>query len=148
MSIIWVNEQFGFWSKPSTEKASLQLLNEILYAWNNTPVVGDIFCSWEKALDCVHHDVLLSKLKFYGVTGKTSLVIKLYVEVGHKRVIFNDQYASHNTYCEWGKLKYSVPQGSLIHGPFLFLLYIHNLQKNHIYIQNNSFCRWHWYNYC
>ena len=94
---IWVNEQSGFWTKPSTEKSSLQLLNEIIYPWNNKLMVGDTFCSWEKALDCAHHDVLLSKLKFYRVTGKTSLVIKLYVEVGHKRVIFNDQYASHNT---------------------------------------------------
>jgi len=94
---ILVNEQFGFWTKPWTEKASLQLLNEILNAWNNKLMVGDIFCSWEKVFDCVHLDVLLSKWKFYGVTGKSSLLIKLYVENGHKRVIFNDQYANHNT---------------------------------------------------
>jgi hypothetical protein len=77
-------------------------------------------CSWEKAFDCVHHDVLLSKLKFYGVTEETSLLFKLYVEDGHKRVIFNDQYANCNTYCDWGKTKRCVPQGSLIHGPLLF----------------------------
>lgn len=47
---ILVNEQFGFWTKPSTEKASLQLLNEILNAWNNKLVVGGIFCSCKKPL--------------------------------------------------------------------------------------------------
>jgi hypothetical protein len=55
----------------------------------------------------------------------------LYVEDGNKRVIFNDHYANHNTYCDWGKIKRCVPPGSLIHGPLLFLLYVYDLQKNH-----------------
>lgn len=51
------------------------------------------------------------------------------MEDGHKRVIVNDQYANYNTSYDWGKIKRCVHEGSLIHGPLLFLLYIHDLQK-------------------
>jgi hypothetical protein len=34
-----------------------------------------------------------------------------------------------NTYYDWEKIKCCVHQGLLIHGPLLFLLYIHDLQK-------------------
>jgi hypothetical protein len=31
--------------------------------------VGGIFCVFTKALDCLNHDSLLSKLRFYGIQG-------------------------------------------------------------------------------
>jgi hypothetical protein len=65
----------------------------------------EVLCSLEKAFDCVDHNILLSKLKFYGVTGKTFPLIKSYLEDRHQRVILNDKYASHNTYSDWGDNK-------------------------------------------
>jgi len=38
--------------------------------------------------DCVNHDILLSTLKFYGVTGKTFSLIKSFLEDRHQRVIY------------------------------------------------------------
>jgi hypothetical protein len=61
---ILVNEQYGFRSGSSTEKASFKLKNDVLVALNNKLTVGGIFCSLVKSFDCVNH-ILLSELEFY-----------------------------------------------------------------------------------
>ena len=53
--------------------ATYILTNEILEALNNKLTVGGIFCDLEKAIECINHKILLSKLEFYGVKGKAKL---------------------------------------------------------------------------
>ena len=69
---ILVKEQIGFGTSSSTEKASYNLIYEILNALNNRMMVGDIFCYLQKAFDCVNHNILLIKLEIYG-NNKNSL---------------------------------------------------------------------------
>jgi hypothetical protein len=96
--------------------------------------VGGIFCDLAKAFDCVNHDILLSKLNFYGITGKANEWIKSYLKNRYQRVEINNKNSSHNAFSNWGIIKHSVPQGSIL-GPLLFLLYINDLSKT---INNKS----------
>jgi len=65
-------------------------------------------------VDCIVHNILLSKLKLYGVTAKSLPSIKSYLVGRHQRMILSDKYANHNTYSDWGKIKYGFPQAAII----------------------------------
>jgi len=45
------------------------LINNILSTPNNKLIVSGLFCDLEKGFDCVNYDILLSKIKFYGISG-------------------------------------------------------------------------------
>jgi hypothetical protein len=68
--IILCSEQYSFRTNLTTDNATYTLTNEILTTVNNKPQVGSIFCTVEKAFDCVDHTILLLKMEFYGIIGK------------------------------------------------------------------------------
>jgi len=89
MNNILAVEQFGFRTSSSTEKASYEL-----NALNNRLMVGGMFCDVRKAFDCVNHNILLSKLEFYGITGITHKLIKSYLKGRYQRVVLNNYLSS------------------------------------------------------
>jgi len=89
-------------------------------------MVGGIFCDLQKAFNCVNHDILLTKLEFYGITGITYKLIKSYLQGRYQRVVLNNYPSS--TCLNWAEITHSVPQGSIL-SPLLFLLYINDLAQ-------------------
>jgi hypothetical protein len=83
--------------KSATDNAIYKLTNDILKALNNKLMVRGIFSDLEKALDCVNHKILLSKLEYYGVKGKAKLWLNHISETGIKG--FNPLNAKLNPIC-------------------------------------------------
>ena len=72
-------EKFRFRCNTSTEAAIYTLINNVLSSLNTKTLVGGLFCDLRKAFDCVDHDILLSKMKFYGITGITGRLMESYL---------------------------------------------------------------------
>jgi hypothetical protein len=97
-------EHYGFRKNSSIEIASYNLINNISKALNSNMWVGGIFCDLTKAFDYVNHNILLSKLEFYGITGRANNLIKLYLNDRYQRVLIKKKYLI-NHFSEWVKVK-------------------------------------------
>jgi hypothetical protein len=73
-------EQYGFRIGLKTDNAVYRLTTEILNAVNVKLQVAEILCSLEKKFDCVDHGSLLSKWKFYGISGKDFALYQFYLD--------------------------------------------------------------------
>jgi hypothetical protein len=82
------------------QKASFQLLKEIINALNNKNIVGGIFCDLHKAFDCVNHEILLAKLEFYGIKGNLLKLIKSYLADRYQRVKICSSQGQDSVYSE------------------------------------------------
>ena len=120
-----VGNQFGFRKGIANEDAFFKLTNEIFNDLNNKTTSCSIFCDLEKAFDSVNHDIILSKLPYYGISGKAKLLLKTYLQNRYHRVQIINLYLNSNTVSEWTRIKQGVLQGSIL-GPLLFLVYIND----------------------
>jgi hypothetical protein len=103
-------EQYGF-RLGLIDNASHKLTSEILNDMNTKLLVGGIFYDLEKAFDCGNHAILLSKLKFYGISDKDLQLYQSYLGNRYCRTaIYNDSDNS-NKVSNWAKVRPGIPQG-------------------------------------
>lgn len=115
------NLQSGFRKGHSTITALLKVTDDIKKAMDSGKITILALLDLSKAFDCVHHQLLLTKLRCLGFSKSVVKWFQSYLEDRFLRVFVNDDLKS-----DWARTATSVPQGSTL-GPLLFLLYLFDL---------------------
>ena len=61
------SNQFGFLARPNTSDAAIEFLDKAYDAINQSRVLLIIFLDFPKAIDTIDHEILLTKLYYYGL---------------------------------------------------------------------------------
>ena len=112
--------QYGFRKLHSTELAALEFTDKIVANLEQGKLPLAIFLDLSKAFDTIDHNILLDKLRFYGITGKALDWFKSYLQKRQQYVQYGESVSSMS-YIQTG-----VPQGSIL-GPLLFIIYMNDI---------------------
>ena len=71
--------QYGFRTSHSTEHAALELVDKITSQMDNNETPINIFLDLSKAFDTIDHNILLDKLKYYGLDDTAINLFRSYL---------------------------------------------------------------------
>ena len=100
----------------SCETSLMRLTEDWKRSLDNKQIVAVISMDLSKAFDTIPHELLLAKLKAYGVNIGSCMLLKDYLHGRMQRVKVGD------TSSDWQEVRRRVPQGSVL-GPMFFNIF-------------------------
>ena len=133
--------QYGFRKEHSTELVMLELIDRITQHLDKgtTPINVHVYLDLSKAFDTLDHNIMLHKLKYYGIEGTALRLFESYLNERQQYVDLDGTTSNNN------RILTGVPQGSIL-GPLLFIIYINDIAKSSkhfnfiIYADDTTLC--------
>ena len=125
---IFSDSQYGFRQYHSTEHAVLEVVDRAVSELDMGSSAVAIFLDLSKAFDTLNHDILITKLHYYGIDNLELNWFKSYLNNRKQFVQIN--------HCKSDIISSSVgiPQGSIL-GPLLFNIYVNDIQNSTNYFK-------------
>ena len=127
------DKQFGFQLNHCTEHAILQLVNDISSFFERGEYTLGIFIDFSKAFDTVDHEILISKLEYYGIKEKALKWLKSYLSEQKQFISYSNVAKTSMSSIICG-----IQQGSIL-GPLLILVYVNDLHKASLILKPVAF---------
>ena len=112
----------GFLWGHSCATALIKLTDDWRSALDEKKETGVIAIHLSKAFDCICHNLLLAKVKAYGVQEPALQLLRSYLHGRKQRVICNNKCST------WSTVPCGVPQGSLV-SPLLFNIFMNDINE-------------------
>ena len=106
----------------------LEHFDELIETISSDKNCDVLYLDFAKAFDVVNHDILMKKLRNFGITGKIGYWIHNFLTNRHQTVTVNKSKSKTES------VRSGVPQGSVL-GPILFIIFISDIDE---YIENSQ----------